>query len=108
MRPRNPTMDGLVNIISTSPAFELENACKSVAEAVAKSKQPNAVTLAAMQEADDIINGVVPWAAVGDYDTWFANKVNSAITDETPSINDDQAKEQIKSVITNITEKHKK
>lgn len=108
MRPRNPKMDALVKRIATSPAFQFENVCKSVAEAVAKSKQPNAVTLAAMQEADDIINGVVPWTAVGDYDTWFANQVNYAIADETPSINDDQTKEQIKSIITNITEKHKK
>lgn len=60
MRPRNPAMDALVKRIATNPAFEFENVCKSVADAVEKSKQPNAVTLAAVQEADDILNGVIP------------------------------------------------
>ena len=94
MRPRNPKMDALFNKIATNPAFEFENVCKSVSDAVAKSKQPNAVTLAAMQEADDIINGVVP--GMGDYDTWFANQVQSALDDYRPSIPDEQVKEQIK------------
>lgn len=60
MRPRHPTMDALFKRITTSPAFEFENVCKSVADAVDKSKQSNAVTLAAMQAADDSINGVTP------------------------------------------------
>jgi hypothetical protein len=73
LRPRNPTMDALVKRIATSPAFEFENVCKSFADAVEKSKQPNAVTLAAMQEADDIINGAIPYTGQNSVDDLFKN-----------------------------------